>query len=287
MRRCMYAIWLTPACLSMVFSVECYLLCSISPPYMIQPERGSARYSGWIAMFDQHATPWNKRESSFVKLSCRVMSPSVYCDSPTTLENVPYSSKAIAGSAWVWICRSIWGRMQRIRVENFLPKSLHLEALDKENALTTTEKGFWHLRASDSFFQSAKSAQHQNQSGKTTEDLSMTKKVHMWNIGQRWFSSSYCSLDALIAKGLQHKGLPFSPQKGIKKPESSPSSHWICFYILSRSPPSLLRLHHFLSCSQNVLACPARWPQNSGALCNSWKWFWGPQSWDIHISSMA
>ena len=106
-----------------VLSVECYLLCSILPPYMIQPKRGSAaQCSGWIAMFDQHI------ESSRVKLTCRVMSPSVnICQytviNPRTLENVPYSSKAIAGSAWVWICRSIWGRK---------------------------EKGLWHLGAFDS-----------------------------------------------------------------------------------------------------------------------------------------
>lgn len=151
-RGCMYASWLNPACRSMLLScVVCRMLPpAIWPSYMIQPKRGSAaQYSGWIAIFDQHATPWNKLNPQ-VKLTCRVMSPSVNIlwftpEHWKTCHTLPRRSLEALGSGFVGRSEVEWQR----RVENFPPRSLHLEAIDKENSLTT-EKRLWHLRAFDS-----------------------------------------------------------------------------------------------------------------------------------------
>ena len=123
-RGCMPAGWILSAGLSMVLScVVCRMLPSV---FNFTSVHDSTKKRFCCAMLWLNSNVWTtcntlkQIESSRVKLTCRVMSPSVnICQytviHPRTLENVPYSSKAIAGSAWVWICRWIWGRMQRIR----------------------------------------------------------------------------------------------------------------------------------------------------------------------------
>ena len=131
-RGCMPAGWILSAGLSMVLSC---LVCRMLPSvFNFTSVHDSTKKRFCCTMLWLNSNVWptcntlKQIESSRVKLTCRVMSPSVnICQytviNPRTLENVPYSSKAIAGSAWVWICRSIWGRK---------------------------EKGLWHLGAFDS-----------------------------------------------------------------------------------------------------------------------------------------
>ncbi len=72
-----------------------------------------------------------------------------------------------------------------------------------------------------------------------------------------------------LPKAFSTKAFRFHHKKGSKNRNLhqavigyvSTSYHGLYLSGVIRSPPSLLRLHHFLSCSQNALACPARWPQ--------------------------